>query len=140
MPSWIRSSSELLALVLLRDRDDQAQVRVDHALLGGDVALLDPLGELDLLGGGQQRVAADLVEEELQRVGGHVASSSGLNSVRARVGAAAVVGQLDAARVDALVERCELLVLELELLRQIVDLAEVQAAVLLPALEQGLAV
>src|SRR5262249_53945374 len=38
--------AELLALVLLRDRDDQAQVRVDHALLGRHVALLDALGEL----------------------------------------------------------------------------------------------
>ena len=60
---------QLLALVLLRDRDDEPQVRVDHALLRLEVALLDPLGELDLLVGGQQRVAADLVEEELERVG-----------------------------------------------------------------------
>ena len=60
---------ELGALVLLRDRDDQAQVRVDHPLLGLEVAALDPLGEVDLLGRREQPVAADLVEEELQRVG-----------------------------------------------------------------------
>jgi hypothetical protein len=33
------------------------------------VAALDPLRERDLLGGGQQLVAADLVQEELQAVG-----------------------------------------------------------------------
>ena len=71
---------QLGALVLLGDRDDQAQVRVDHALLGGEVAALDALGELDLLARRQQPVAADLVEEELQRVGGDgrsAASSTG---------------------------------------------------------------
>ena len=34
-----------------------------------EVALLDALGELDLLELRQQRVAADLLQEELQRVG-----------------------------------------------------------------------
>ena len=60
---------QLGALVLLGDRDDEAQVRVDHAVLGGEVAALDPLGEVDLLVGREQPVAADLVEEQLQRVG-----------------------------------------------------------------------
>ncbi len=36
------------------------------------VAALDALGELDLLLGGQQLVAAGLVQEELERVGGRV--------------------------------------------------------------------
>ena len=57
-----------LVAVVLGDRDDQAQVRLDHPPLGRHVAALDPLGELDLLGGGEQRVASDLAEEELQRV------------------------------------------------------------------------
>ena len=61
---------QLLPLVLLRDRDDQAQVRVDEPLLRLEVAALDRLGDLDLLVGGQQRMPADLVEEELQGVGG----------------------------------------------------------------------
>ena len=69
MPSWIRSSSgHLLAPVVLGDRHHQAQVRVDHALLGLEVAALDPLGELDLLVGGEQAVPADLVQEQLQGV------------------------------------------------------------------------
>ena len=65
------------ALVATRLRDDEAQVRVDHAVLGIDVAALDALGELDLLGGGQQLVARRLVEERLQRVGGHLRLGTG---------------------------------------------------------------
>ncbi len=37
--------------VALGDRDDQPQVGLDHVLLGGDVAALDPLRQGDLLGG-----------------------------------------------------------------------------------------
>src|SRR5205823_13744747 len=58
------------AAIALRDRHDQAQVRLDHAPLGGQVAALDRLGEHDLLGGGQQLVAADVGQEELEAVGG----------------------------------------------------------------------
>ena len=49
-----------LVAVVLGDRDDEAQVGLDHALLGLPVAALDRLGELDFLGGGQQRVPAGL--------------------------------------------------------------------------------
>ncbi len=58
-----------LVAVALRDRDDEAQVRLDHLLLRAMVAALDPLGELDLLRGGQQVDPADVLEEELERVG-----------------------------------------------------------------------
>ena len=61
-----------MALVALGDRDDEAQVRVDHQVLGFLVAALDPLGELDLLLGGEQLVAAGLVQEQLERVRGLV--------------------------------------------------------------------
>src|SRR5262249_9222838 len=57
------------AAVALRDRDDQSQVRLDHPPLGSDVAALDRLGEGDLLGRGEQLVASDVGEEELQAVG-----------------------------------------------------------------------
>ena len=60
---------QAVALVALRDRDDEAQVRVRHPLLRGLVALLDPLRERDLFGRGQERVPPDLVQEELQAVG-----------------------------------------------------------------------
>ena len=63
---------QALVAVVLGDRDDEAQVRLDHPLLGLHVAALDLLGELDLLRGGQQRVPAGLAEEELERVGGRL--------------------------------------------------------------------
>ncbi len=60
---------QTLVAVPLRDRDDEAQVGLDHRLLGGVIAELDPLRELDLLRGGEERHLADVLEEELQRVG-----------------------------------------------------------------------
>src|SRR5207245_2440108 len=59
-----------VALVLLHDRHDEPKVRVDHQILRALVSALDPLRELDLLLCGQQLVAAGLVEEELEGVGG----------------------------------------------------------------------
>src|SRR4051794_11184158 len=57
-----------LALVAASVRHDQTQVRVDHPLLGGEVALLDALGQLDLLARLEQLVAARLAQEKLERV------------------------------------------------------------------------
>src|SRR5262249_11731855 len=56
--------------VALRDRHDEAQVRLDHAPLGDRVAALDLLGERDLLRCGEELVATDVGEEQLERVGG----------------------------------------------------------------------
>ena len=75
-----------LVAVALRDRDDEAEVRLDHLLLRAVVAALDPLRELDLLGGGQQLDLADVLEEELQRVGRDLAD--GLVEPRFRFGSA----------------------------------------------------
>jgi hypothetical protein len=70
VPSWIRSRNGTpRPAVALRDRHDQAQVRLDHAALRALVAALDRLREDDLLVGGEQLVAADVGEEELQAVG-----------------------------------------------------------------------
>ena len=60
---------EALVAVVLGDRDDEPQVRLDHAALGRHVAPLDALGELDLVGGRQQGMTPDLAQEELQRIG-----------------------------------------------------------------------
>src|SRR4051794_12910599 len=65
------------AAVALRDRDDEAQVRLDHATLCGRVATLDALREHHFLGGGEQLVASDVGEEELQAVGGAGGSGDG---------------------------------------------------------------
>jgi hypothetical protein len=51
---------ESLVPVVLRDRDHEPQVRLDHPLLRVRVAELDPLRELDLLGRSEQLVAAGL--------------------------------------------------------------------------------
>jgi hypothetical protein len=57
-----------VALVAARLRDYEPQVRIDHPLLGLEVASLDPLRELDLLRRRQQRVAAGTTEEQLERL------------------------------------------------------------------------
>src|SRR5207302_7628579 len=59
-----------LVSVVLGDGDDEPQVRLDHPLLRLDVAALEALRELDLLRRGQERMAAGLAQEELERVGG----------------------------------------------------------------------
>src|SRR4051794_40138190 len=59
---------EPAAQVALGDRDDEAQVGLDHLRLGDHVAALDALGELDLLLGGQQRHAPDRAQVQAQRV------------------------------------------------------------------------
>src|SRR5471032_1661506 len=64
------AEGDALGLIAFRDRNHETQVRRDHPLLGGHVAALDPLRELNFLGSGQKRVATSLVQEELQRVGG----------------------------------------------------------------------
>src|SRR5439155_19130942 len=52
------------AAIALGDRDDEAQVRADHLLLGSELAALDPFRKCHLLGRAQQPVAADLGEEK----------------------------------------------------------------------------
>src|SRR5512133_17656 len=128
---------EPVALIPLRDRDDQAQVRVDHPLLGFGVAALDPLGELDLFLLGQQRPATGLVEEELERVGGRD------GEVAVHVGAlvllaAAVVADLDPALLELLVQPADLFVVEFLACDELVELREVDAVVLLALGEERL--
>ncbi len=57
-------------LVALRDRDDEAQVRIDHPLLRRLVSALDTLRERDLLGRREQLVVPGAAHEERQRVCG----------------------------------------------------------------------
>jgi MFS family permease len=59
---------DALAHVPAGDMDDEAQVRVDHALLRRVLAALDLLRQLDLLRGREQRIAPELVHEQGQRV------------------------------------------------------------------------
>ena len=57
------------SLVPARPVNDKAQVGPDHLLAGFLVPLLDPLGELGLFGGAQQRESAEIVEEQPHQVG-----------------------------------------------------------------------
>jgi hypothetical protein len=100
------------------------------------VPALDPLGQLDLLGRRQQRVAPGLVQEELQGVG------RGRREVPVHVGAVgrllapAVVTDLQVALLRGGVERLELRVLGLELLNELVQLREVHASLLFAVLQK----
>ncbi len=63
---------QALVAVVLRDRDDEPQVGLDHLLLRVEVAALDPAREVDLLLGGEQADLADVLQEQLKGVGRHV--------------------------------------------------------------------
>ena len=127
-----------MALVLLRDRNDEAEVRVDHQILRLLVAALDALRELDLLRGGEQLVAAGLVQEELQGVGGGDGEVAVHVRAPDRVGTRAVVGQVDAALLELLEEPGRLVFVEVGLLQELADRGEIEAAGLLSLFQQRL--
>jgi hypothetical protein len=58
----------VLALEALGEMDDEAQVRLDHAVLGVEIAPLDAASEFELLGGGQEPRAGDALEEDSEAV------------------------------------------------------------------------
>src|SRR5206468_2204776 len=128
---------QLVTLVALRDRDDEPQVRVDHPLLRLMVASLDPLRELDLLLGCQQLPLPRFVQEQLEGVGRRD-SEVAVHERRLgfRLSPGAVVGEFDVAGLELLVEMTELLLVELVLLDELAELGEVEAALLLPVLQQ----
>ena len=128
--------------VALGDRDDEPQVRLDHAALGGQVAALDRLRERDLVGGGQQLVAADVGQEELQAVGradervGSV-GGDGLLRLRGSVGLAASGSRISRPVASSSRRSCLDLVLgELVLERERLELGRLDEAALLRAVEQ----
>src|SRR4051812_30132506 len=63
---------QALVAVVLGDRDDEPEIRLDHLLLGIEVAALDALGQIDLLLRCEEPDLADVLQEQLERVGGHV--------------------------------------------------------------------
>src|SRR3954452_1891604 len=113
---------ESLVAVVLRDRDHEAQVRLDHLLLGVEVAALDALREVDPLLRRQQPDLPDVLQEQLKVVGGHVGPEVDL---RARLAPAPLVRRpLDLAggtcrRIDLLHE------LDLRTLEERVELLDV---------------
>src|ERR687887_367426 len=123
---------EALVAVLLRDRDDEPQVRLDHLLLGAVVPTLDPLRELDLLSGRQQVDLAHVLEEELQRVGRDLANL-GYRLARPRLHLGPVLDDLDLKLVEGVVEVVDLCGVELELIERERDLGRIQR----PGLPRG---
>ena len=127
---------EIVALVALGDRDDEAEVGVDHPFLGLLISTLDPLGELELLPRRQQRIASHLVEEELERVGGRSRKVAvGIRDL-ARLLPTVVVTHLDLGCVEVLVESPELL--RVELAGGELDLREWKVSLLLAPRDQCL--
>ena len=114
---------QALVPVALGDRDDESEVRLHHRLLRAVVAALDALGELDLLGGGQERDASDVLQEELERVGRDLGIRLGLALDVLLLG----VDDRDLRLVERGVELVELARLEIELVERERDLVGVES-------------
>ena len=133
--------------VALRDRDDQAQVRLDHAALRARVAALDRLREHHFVGGGEQLVPADVGEEELQAVGRAARRRSGLGGGELRLLLLFLLrlgGRRGGRRRDLEPDALELgrqlfdvLVVQVELERERLELGGLQVAALLRGLDHG---
>src|SRR5581483_743053 len=132
---------QALVAVVLGDRDDEPEVRLDHPLLRAPVAALDRLRELDLLGRRQERVAAGLAEEELERVGGRLPRERGRGRRhRGRLDLGLldrVHDHLDRALLELAEDGVDLERVELERLEHLVQLGLADAAALLRRLEQS---
>src|SRR5829696_1578626 len=142
---------QALVAVVLGDRDDQAQVGLDHLLLRVEVAALDPAREVDLLLGGEQADLADVLQEQLKGVGGHVRLE-----IDRRLGLAAtalvrraldlrrgdgrvdLLDDLDLGLLEEAVQLLDVGLVEIDLGDGGLDLGERQDAHLLPLQEQTL--
>ena len=125
-----------LVAVVLRDRDDEAQIRLDHPLLRLHVAALDLLRELDLLRRRQQLVPAGLAQEELQRVRRRLDRRRRWRGRWRLLDFLRVVDDLDAARLELAVEEVEVEDVELVHFREVVQLGLPRVARRLARLEQ----
>jgi len=100
------------------------------------VSALDPLRELDLLRGSEERDPADVLQEELERVGRDLRA---LLDLRLRLGLLLVaVDDGDLRVVEGGVELVELCGLELELVERERDLLGIESACPIAALEEAL--
>src|SRR3954468_9310272 len=142
---------QALVAVVLGDRHDQTEVGLDHLLLRVQVAALDALRELDLLGGGEQPDLADVLEEQLQGIGGHIrlqvqrllalatALTVGALVLGGRLlGRVEVLDQLDAHLLEVPVEVLDVRFVELDLGHSGGDVAEGEDAQLMAPGDQSL--
>ena len=102
------------------------------------VAALDPLGQVDLLDGGEQRALRDVAQEELERVARGLGNDGGLNPHDRLVGAARGIEQLDAPAFSFRIERIQSSLLQLQLLDGCRHLGEIKGALLLSLVEERL--
>ncbi len=124
---------ETLVAVVLRDRDDETEVRLDHSLLRLHVAALDALGELDLLGGGQELMPPGLSQEELERVRRRLDGSGECDD---RLGVGRLLDDLDRPLVELPHQRVLLELRELVGLRHLREVRCAHAPDLLGLLQQ----
>ena len=82
-------------------------------------------------------MAADLVQEELQRVRGDGGQRDVVDGRGGSLGAAAVVLDVDPLALELLVEAADVGVRELQRLGQLVDLGELEATRFLSSVDQG---
>src|SRR5688500_13295413 len=122
------------AAVALGDRHDEAQVRLDHAALCEQVALLHPLRERDLLVCGEELVPADVREEELQAVARPVDRVGGRRGSFHRLARGSA--DLEPDRLELVRHLGHLVVAEIELERKRLELGGLNEAALLGALDQ----
>src|SRR5215210_4296161 len=124
---------QAVALVALRDRDHEAQVGIDHALLRRGIASLDTLRERDLVRCGEQRPAAGLVHEERQAVDRAGSRRRGArNRLRVRSG-----DQFDAALLELGPESRQLLLVQLVLVRVRLEDLLLELSELLRLVDEG---
>ena len=131
----------VLGVVVLGDGDDQAQVRLDHAVLGPLVAGLDALGQLDLLVLGEQGDLAGFLEVEAQRVVGDGLDGeveSGLGGLEDALADRALLVDLDGLIEELRVEVLDLLHGHVVLFDQRHDLVAGDVAALLADLQEVL--
>src|SRR4051794_3986343 len=142
---------QALVPVVLGDGDDEPEVGLDHLLLRVEVAALDAAGEIDLLLGGEQPDLADVLQEELKGIGGHVRLQV---DRRLRLATAALVGrtiflsrlerriqlldELDLRALEEGVELFDIRLVEIDLLNRDGDLGEREDADLLAPEDQAL--
>src|SRR4051812_4071443 len=141
-----------LVAVVLGDGDDEPEVRLDHLLLGIEIAALDALGEVDFLLRCEEPDLADVLQEQLERVGRHVRPQIQRRLLRAAAALVRraldlvagsgsridVLDQLDLLGLEELVELLDVGLVEVELLRGRLDLGVREDAELLTLGEQAL--
>ena len=140
------------AEVAFRDGDDEAQVGLDHLLLGGHVATLDPLCQRHLLLGVEQVDATDRAQVKPQRVEARLDGEIDLGPLallgarlgrvrggrldrawlRSRRPTVLLLHDVDSLLVEIRVQLLELLLCHLDLFQVRSDLIEGQKAAIVP--------